>query len=261
MRIKKILKPFIPHFILKNYAYHRNNIEKFSFDINLDIKRDIIEKYKYHGDLLDIFVGNRGSMVHKWHHYIPIYERYFSPFRGKKIRFLEIGVSEGGSLQMWRKYFGEEAIIFGIDINPECIKFNGIDGQVRIGSQSDEEFLKSIVVEMGGIDIVLDDGSHNMTLNRATLEILFPMLSQGGIYMVEDLHTSFWHEFEGGYYSKKNFFKYLNGIVNDMHHWYHKAGVKNLKINSNCTGIHLHDSIAVLEKGTSFPPVHSKVQN
>lgn len=93
-----------------------NNARRFAFDKTQDIKTDIAEKYGYHGDLLDLFISNRGAAVHKWHHYIPIYDRYFSLFRGKQIRFLEIGVSDGGSLQLWRKYFGDQAIIYGIDI-------------------------------------------------------------------------------------------------------------------------------------------------
>jgi hypothetical protein len=91
-----------------------------------------------------------------------LYDRYFSPFRGRKTRFLEIGVNKGGSLQLWRKYFGDDAIIFGININPDCEKLNGLAGQVRIGSQIDRPFLESVIKEMGGVDIVLDDGSHHM---------------------------------------------------------------------------------------------------
>ena len=109
-------------------------IEEFSFTKNLNIREDIERKYNFSGALLDIFVANKDNVVHKWHHYIPLYDKYFSNFRNRQVRFLEIGVSKGGSLQMWRKYFGEDAIIFGIDIDPECEKYNGLGGQVRIGS-------------------------------------------------------------------------------------------------------------------------------
>lgn len=71
------------------------------------------------GQIGELFWNNRGPVVHKWHHYLPIYERYLSPLRSRPIRMLEIGVSKGGSLQLWRKYFGPEAVIFGIDIDPE----------------------------------------------------------------------------------------------------------------------------------------------
>jgi len=260
MNFKNLVKSILPVFILEYYRSHRIYVEEFSFHGPLSIKSDIEKKYKLQGDLLEIFVNNRDGMVHKWHHYIPLYERYFSPYREEKLRFLEIGVSEGGSLEMWRKYFGPKAIIFGIDINPECAKFDGQAGKVRIGSQGDKDFLERVVSEMGGVDIILDDGSHHMKYIPTTLEILFPHLSNGGIYMIEDLHTAFWKEFGGGYGNRKNFFNYIFDVINDMHSWYHKKGIRKMGIGDDCSGVHIHDSIVVLEKGNVFPPVHSKVQ-
>lgn len=72
-----------------------------------------------------IFWSNEGTIVHKWHHYLPIYERYFAPYKSLKPRFLEIGVSKGGSLSLWREYFGPDAVIFGIDIDPSCAALTG----------------------------------------------------------------------------------------------------------------------------------------
>lgn len=155
-------------------------MKKYSFPAERDARADVVEKYGFEGDLLDIWASNSGAAVHKWHHYIPLYDRYFSAWRGTAVRFLEIGVNRGGSLQMWRRYFGEAASIFGIDINPKCAQYDGLAGQVRIGSQADGAFLESVVDEMGGIDIVLDDGSHQMAHVRETLVRLFPMLENGG---------------------------------------------------------------------------------
>ena len=89
---------------------------KFKFEDDSKAAEDIKKKYDYDGDLLDLFTSNKGPVVHKWHHYIPLYDRYFSQFRNRPVRFLEIGVAQGGSLELWRKFFGEEAIIYGIDI-------------------------------------------------------------------------------------------------------------------------------------------------
>jgi hypothetical protein len=203
-KLKKILIKFLPNFFLSRLGFN-NGIEKFSFKKNVDVTSDIKAKYNFNGQLLDIFARNKNCVVHKWHHYIPIYDQYFSSFRHSKVRFLEIGVSEGGSLQVWREYFGPDAIIYGIDIAKNCQKFNGVAGQVRIGSQDDEEFLHRVINEMGGVDIILDDGSHRMAHILKTLKFLFPKLNDGGIYMVEDLHTSFWRGFGGGYNSKSNF--------------------------------------------------------
>lgn len=222
-----------------------------------DVRQDIAQKYGFDGDLLDIFVDNKPLIASKWHHYIPLYERYFGPYRNKPVRFLEIGVFKGGSLAMWRKYFGPEATIFGADIDPSCSELDGVDGQVRIGSQDDPDFLRQVIEEMGGVDIVLDDGSHRMHHLGKTFEIIFPMLADKGIYMVEDLHTAYWTEYGGGLDADTNFFHYLRQRTDDMHHWYHygETGPDDLKLR--ISGIHIHDSIAVIEKSTVHQPAFS----
>jgi 23S rRNA U2552 (ribose-2'-O)-methylase RlmE/FtsJ len=257
--IKKIY-----YYLKKKIKLERINnqvMREFEFPKNLDIREDIQRKYNFSGELLDIFINNKNNLVHKWHHYIPLYDKYFSSFRHRKIRFLEIGVSRGGSLQMWRKYLGKEAIIFGIDIDPECKNYNGLAGQVRIGSQTDVNFLKSVVAEMGGIDIVLDDGSHVVNHQIVSLRTLFPKLNNSGIYFIEDIHTAYWNRFgrEFNNRNRNNFFNKIQDIVDDMHKWYHKAGLKEDLISNSCSAIHIHDSIVVLEKNKIYPPVHSEV--
>ena len=234
------------------------NIGKLRFK-GSDVAADIVEKYGFDSDLLDIYAQNTGTVVHKWHHYLPIYDRYFSRYRGTDFKFLEIGVSEGGSLDMWRKYFGEKATIFGIDINPDCAQFDGKSGQVRIGSQDDEAFLAATVAEMGGVDVVLDDGSHHMDHIRKTLLALYPKVSQGGVYMIEDLHTIYWRRWGGGFRSKSNFWLMLRELLDDMHHWYHDRDHNYPSVMDMISGVHIHDSIVVFEKDNVFKPVHSKV--
>lgn len=258
MKLKTLAGKIFPDSLLIRLGSN-NNGRRFGFEGGLNVKQDIVAKYGFDGELLDLFVENRGPAVHKWHHYIPIYDRYFSRFRGKKVRFLELGVSDGGSLQMWRKYFGEDAVIFGVDIDPRCENVNGIAGQVRIGSQDDPAFLGTVIDEMGGVDVILDDGSHRMNHIRSSLEILFPKLVDGGIYMIEDLHTAYWRRFGGGYRSKANFFNFVSELVEDMHHWYHMHKIKHPDISNNCSSIHIHDSIVILEKAKVYAPTHSVI--
>ncbi len=234
-------------------------IDTMAFDTALSIKEDIKSKYGEVGPLLDIFVNNEGYPVHKWHHYIPIYERYFSSFRGQPVRFLEIGVFRGGSLKMWREYFGQDAVIYGVDNDPQCVRYNGQHGEVRIGSQDDEKFLLSVVEEMGGVDIVLDDGSHQVKHLKKSFNVLFPLLTEGGIYMAEDLHTSYWRGYGGAYGRKSNFWGFVLERINDMHHWYHVNPLRNPALQDMCSSIHVHDSIAVFEKKQSFRPAHSVI--
>ena len=229
----------------------------FKFD-GQDVVDDIRSSYGFDGDLAHIFARGSGRAMVKWHHYIPLYDRYFSRFRGTNVRFLEIGVAKGGSLDLWRSYFGPNATIFGIDVSPECERFDGESGCVRIGDQCDTEFLDRVVTEMTGIDLVLDDGSHHMDHIRTSLAHLFPKLAQGGVYMIEDLHAAYFSEVGGGFDADANFFNELRGYADAMHRHYHEREVVP-KFAREISGVHVHDSIVVLDKGPVHTPRHSRV--
>jgi hypothetical protein len=206
------------------------------------------------------FYGNTGAVVNKWRHYPGIYDRHLSVFRNKQIRLLEIGVSGGGSLQLWREYFGPDAVIFGIDINPDCAQFDGAAGSVRIGSQADPDFLRSVVKEMNGIDIVVDDGSHVSSHQRISFETLFHILSENGVYICEDAQTSYWRgEFEGGYRNPKNFIEFSKRIVDDIHADFHGKGTSIAGANRSIGGIHFYNSVVVFEKSPQYPPMQIAV--
>jgi hypothetical protein len=234
-------------------------MRRYRFPADGDVLADLRETHRYTGDLAAIYAGHRGALVHKWHHYLPLYERYFGPWRGRSLRFLEIGVSKGGSLAMWRDWFGPDATIYGIDINPACAALDGQAAQVRIGSQADPAFLEKVVTEMGGVDLVLDDGSHQMEHVRASFEALFPRLTVGGVYMIEDLHTAYWPRYGGGIDAPENFFRYVSGMVDDMHRWYHRGPARHPEVAPWVTGLHLHDSVVAIDKAVVHRPTHSRV--
>lgn len=205
--------------------------------------------------LQSIFVGHQGRIVDKWLHYLPVYERYLSAYRNKPFRMLEIGVFKGGSLQMWREYFGEHATMYGIDIDPKCAAYVEAPNVVRIGSQDDPKFLSSVVAEMGGVDVILDDGSHIARHQRASFIALWPLLSDGGLYIIEDMHTSYWPGFlEGGYRRRGTAIEMAKTLVDEMHHWYHTKGGRD-DIGAVC----FHDSVAVIEKRRGVRPSYLKV--
>jgi hypothetical protein len=209
-------------------------------------------------DIERIFWSNTGPVVHKWVHYLPIYDRYLAKYRGTDVKMLEIGVYKGGSLHLWREYLGPKAKIFGIDINPDCAAVDGIDGQVRIGSQADPEFLARVVKEMGGVDIVLDDGSHIGRHIRASLNALFPLLADNGLYMIEDVHTAYSRRYDGRF-SRHNFMRLVWRMADDMHHWYHSGGQRIAATADHLMGLHVYDSLVVLEKGHKAKPAHVDV--
>src|SRR5690242_1748523 len=170
--------------------------------------------------LKEIFESHSGRLIHKWDHYFEVYERYFAAYRGKPVNILEIGISHGGSLQMWRKYFGEQANIFAVDINPECKKFEEEKTKIFIGSQEDPVFLTQLKNDIPPVDILLDDGGHTMNQQVVTFQYLFDSVKDGGIYMVEDTHTSYWYAFHGGYKKKNSFIEFSKDLVDQMHAWH-----------------------------------------
>lgn len=94
-----------------------------------------------------LFFQHKGRSIWKWVHYLDLYDKHFAPFKGP-VRFLEIGVWKGGSLELWRKFFGPKATIYGIDIDPACAELVDKPNRVRIGRQGDASFLQSVVREM-----------------------------------------------------------------------------------------------------------------
>lgn len=194
------------------------------------------------------FLTNDGKVIHKWVHYFPIYERHFSWYCGKSVTFLEIGVARGGSLAMWQRFFGPLAKIVGIDIEESCKSHEGPGRFVRIGDQGDERFLQSIIDEFGPPDIVLDDGSHRMEQTAKSFNFLYPKMPKNAIYMVEDLHTSYWEEFGGGL-SKPTFINLSKSFVDRLNADHTRGQVEPDFITRQTFSISFYDSVVAFEKG------------
>jgi hypothetical protein len=141
-----------------------------------------------------------GPGIFKWHHYFDIYDRHLSRFRGQHVNLVEIGVAGGGSLGMWRAYLGPGVQICGIDIDPECKRFEGQGIEVLIGDQGDPAFWDSFLEDHERIDIVIDDGGHLPEQQVVTLERLLTQIQPGGVYVCEDIHGPFqpFHAFVDG---------------------------------------------------------------
>lgn len=209
-------------------------------------------------DLWSHFQQNTGKTIHKWHHYFPIYEKYFSAFRNKTVTFLEIGVFKGGSLQMFSEYLGPKATVIGIDIDENCKAFESDFAKVRIGDQGDPNFLESVLNEFGPPDLVLDDGSHKMHDVRASFNYLYPMLSKNGIYMVEDMHTSYWQEYGGGYLHQDSFIEYSKSLIDQLNFQHARENLPSPQWIRDTSSISFFDSMVIFEKGTMTPKRASK---
>ena len=189
----------------------------------------------------------------KWSGYFDVYERHLSKFVGKAPRILEIGVLGGGSIEMWLKYFGEGTSVTGVDINEECLKyeFNG-DGKVIMGDQGNPEFWKEFLSKQDKFDIVIDDGSHVMHHQITTINCVFPHVTDGGVCICEDTHTSYWPQPWGGTFRGANTFlehsKRVSDIVNQQHFQGEPMMPEVLQTYAGLNAVMFYNSMVVFEK-------------
>jgi len=199
--------------------------------------------------LAEYFLANRGRLIHKWHHYFEIYHRHLERFRSRSPVLLEIGVFQGGSLQMWRKYFGEGVKIIGVDIDPGCRRFEDDATTILIGDQADPGFLAQIRERYPHIDIIIDDGGHTMVQQITTLGELFPHLQPHGVYICEDVHTAYIEKWGGGLRRPGTFIEFSKALVDALHAWYFVPRGEALDVHTTGTfGVSFYDSMVVVEK-------------
>jgi 23S rRNA U2552 (ribose-2'-O)-methylase RlmE/FtsJ len=204
---------------------------------------------------------------HKKYSYFELYDRLFTEFSEKQPKVLEIGVYKGASIQAWKEFFGEGSTIVGIDINPECARFdsneNGV--HVRIGDQSDIQFLKQLRDEFGSFDIIMDDGSHLTHHIIATFNYAFlHCLADGGIYFIEDLNTSYWKDYRTSEFSAMDMVLSLCEMTHQFYveHTYHDymldSGVHHYPtplINTILSEVRVFDSAAAIYRKSHYPPL------
>jgi len=172
--------------------------------------------------LSELYRTHHDKVSDKWEIYLSTYDRIFSPYRDKPVQLLEVGVQNGGSLEIWSKYFTQAQKLIGCDINPACAALQYEDPRVAIVvvDANTDEAEHQITSNGQQFDIVIDDGSHRSSDIIKTFARYFPKVVDGGVFVAEDLHCSYWEEFEGGLhdpYSSMSFFKLLVDVVNHEH--------------------------------------------
>jgi hypothetical protein len=131
-----------------------------------------------------------GPGIWKWNHYFDVYHRHFQKFIGKEVHVVEIGVYSGGSLEMWKQYFGAKSRIYGVDIEPACKSYEDEVTRIFVGNQADRNFWCRFRADVPKVDVVIDDGGHSPEQQIATLEEILPHMQPGGVYLCEDVHGS-----------------------------------------------------------------------
>jgi GT2 family glycosyltransferase/glycosyltransferase involved in cell wall biosynthesis len=206
--------------------------------------------YQANNDLRRYFENNPGRLLHKWLHYFEIYDHHFQRYRSKPVSILEIGVFHGGSIQLWKDYFGPQAKIYGVDIDPRCKQFEEENVQIIVGDQGDRAFLRQLKHEIPRPDILIDDGGHLMHQQIATFEELYPFVAEDGIYLCEDLHTSYWPDWGGGLRKPSTFIEYSKRLIDSLHGFHSKAIDRDSpsSITRSAHSLHFYDSVLVIEK-------------
>ena len=189
-----------------------------------------------------IFEQHNGKLSDKWTLYLGEWDRLFSPYRDLQIRLLEIGIQNGGSLEVFGKYFSRAEKIIGCDIDPKCENLWYDDGRIAVvvGDANSSGSESEILRHAPAFDIIIDDGSHKSGDIVRSFARYFPHVSDGGIYIVEDLHSSYWKDYEGGLndpLSAMGFLKRLADIVNYEHWRNNKPRWSLLKVFAKNLGI------------------------
>ena len=176
---------------------------------------------------------NSENLTNKWSNYFNIYEDLFKKYKNKDITFVEIGIHNGGSLDIWRKYFTKNTKIIGIDINPECKKFEKRDENidVYIGNQSDKNFWDNFFKKVGPVDIILDDGGHTDSQQIQTLVSSIKNIKKNGKIVIEDTHASYLTEF--GNPSNTSFTNYSKKIVDTINFRFNNKEIAKNNLNRN----------------------------
>ncbi|MES2878237.1 MAG: class I SAM-dependent methyltransferase [Pseudomonadota bacterium] len=169
--------------------------------------------------LKQLYRLHNGKVSIKWEYYLSEYDRIFSKIRDQPVRILEIGVQNGGSLEIWGKYFEKGEAFIGCDINHRCSMLEYEDDRISvvIGDVNNESIQREIIKKATSFDVVVDDGSHVSSDIIKSFLNYFEYLDVGGIYIIEDMHASYWQEYQGGLYfpySSMSFFKRMADIIN-----------------------------------------------
>lgn len=180
--------------------------------------------------------------AHKEEHFIEAYQKHFAGLKPKRV--LEIGVQGGGSLKIWKDMFPGAEIV-GVDNLEECKQYEEENIKVFIGDQSDVKFLETL----GDFDIIIDDGGHKMSQQQISLKTLMKQLNNSGIYVIEDLHTSYWKQFQD---IEHTTIEELKTLVDDLHEYADQSGrceeKRGIENKYRLSSIHFYKGIVFLQR-------------
>ena len=228
---------------------------------------EVYEELCSHADELSAmekeFLTGKHNRSFKWLHYFEIYNRHFAKYIGKDVTIMEIGVNKGGSLQIWKKIFGPNSKIIGIDINPACKEMEDDQISIYIGDQADRGFWKKIKDEIPKLDILIDDGGHYMEQQIITFEEMFPHVKDDGVYLCEDTTSSYSADkYNSGYKKSHTYIEYSKNFIDYIHAWFSMD--QELQVNEytkTMHSLHYYCGVVAVEKKVMHVPFDMEVCN
>ena len=155
--------------------------------------------------------------------YFPVYRSLFERFVGKKnLVFVQIGVLNGGSLMMWRKFFGPDARIIGVDFSETAARMRDKGFEIYIGDQGEPGFWEQFSSKVGSVDVLLDDGGHTNKHQIVTVESALSHIRDGGMIVTEDTYTNYLKDWGNPHrFSFMNYAKHVSDKIQTRSHAMH----------------------------------------
>ena len=208
---------------------------------------DLVDRVEGGDDnpLAAYFAAHReGPGIWKWEHYFEIYHRHLERFRAREVSVLEIGIYSGGSLDMWREYFGPACRVTGIDIEPACRAYERPGVRIVIGDQGSDAFWDDFLARGERYDVLIDDGGHTPEQQLTTLRRVLPALAPGGVYLCEDVHGT-----------RHAFTAEVAGLADALNAFdvTGPATVAPSAFQASIHSVHFYPFVAVIEKRSAAP--------
>lgn len=216
--------------------------------------------------LKDLTARHQGKILDKWSSYLEIYDEIFAPNRDEPVRLLEIGVQNGGSLDLWAGYFRNASEIIGCEIDAKRASLSFANPSIRlvIGDACQDPTVSEVLKNGSGLDVIIDDGSHRPGEVIAAFSKYFAHLKPGGLYLIEDLHSSYWRDYDGELDHPHSAISFLKLLVDVIHfdHWHmdaaradvlrkiekrHRVEFSNADL-AEISSIHFHNSLCIIRK-------------
>jgi hypothetical protein len=222
-----------------------------------------------HNSLSELYAGHKtGKLSDKWELYLDVYARVLAPLRDRPINLVEVGIQNGGSLELWSQFFPNAKMLVGCDVDPRCELLRYADPRIHVvvGPINERTTFDKIMRLADRFDIFIDDGSHHSADINCSFYNYFHRVRAGGLYIIEDLHCAYWQDYGGGLGRPSGAMGFLRLLVDGLNraHWKEAVTLGQMaapylppgtevddSLASDIRSISFYDSMCVIEKSVA----------